>query len=183
MTPTVFMECPIPGYAARTMINVQGADVTIALAWDFKTPGEVLTTNQCQRQRRLYIPVGLPADQVIGIYDIDLVIAKIATLGLLEVNINFAGNGIYTLEKGGYLQEEIDDVVLHFLKRIITATNKGFVVGAVRSGGQSGVDEAAIKAAQILDIPSICYAPKYWRYRNKFSQEVVGEAFFKNRFK
>lgn len=176
-----FIECPYIGYAARTRQNVRESDVTIAFAVDFKSPGEICTRNACKALNKPYIDIYLrdiicPEDIVHmgAIANIYRLLVALNPGEEAKLDVNIAGNGIYTLKDRG--QEFIDNTiafVLQFLKEKIKT---------VRSGGQSGVDEAALKAAERLGIPAICLAPKGWIYRDINGKDIKGEQSFKSRF-
>ena len=72
-----------------------------------------------------------------------------------------------------------------FLVRLINLINKGIkgTIVEIRSGGQTGTDEAGIIAAFILDLPRIVLAPKGWLFRNKEGIDIRDEKLFKARFK
>jgi len=47
------------GYRTRTIENAKASDITIAFAYDFTTPGEVLTKTAVKENNKIYIPVDL----------------------------------------------------------------------------------------------------------------------------
>lgn len=97
-----------------------------------------------------------------------------APTGTKGISINVAGNSLRSLDME---QIEIDQVVYDTLQSLSGKTN----IVEIRSGGQSGVDEAAIKAAVELGIPAKVLAPKGWLFLDK-SGYKSGEAEFKARF-
>lgn len=154
-----FIEHHEPSYANRTIANAKVADLTIAFAVDFKTPGEILTHKASYGK---YFPIVIEnyinskndiSSQVINdlvnyIFDRDIKV------------INIAGNGIYTLK---IEQSEIDDYIFKYLQPILECFNIPFII---RSGGQTGIDEAALKAGDKLGLDCICLAPKNWLFRD-----------------
>jgi hypothetical protein len=96
------------------------------------------------------------------------------------IRLNIAGNGLVTLLKSG-----IDTLtVAAFIRNIFTACkDEGVKILEVRSGGQSGVDEAGIIAAQRNKMKCSILAPKGFRWRNKNGDEKEGRTAFVNRFK
>ncbi len=154
-----FIEHNEPGYATRTIVNAKSADLTIAFAVDFKTPGEILTHKAAYGK---YLAIDI--NDIIP--ESNFVLNKLLNI-LLERQpkvINFAGNGIYTLIEHGINQDRLDTiieiVVLYMLK---FTEDKKF---SIRSGGQTGVDEAALKAGDKLGLKTICLAPKNWLFRD-----------------
>lgn len=88
--------------------------------------------------------------------------------------INIAGNGIYSLPKP---QSFYSDWVYQFLKAI----EFSYPLNKIISGGQTGIDEAGIIAADRLGYDCEVNAPKGWRFRTR-EGEVRNEQLFKQRF-
>lgn len=173
MIPITFTECQTPGYPARTRINA-GADVTLAFAVDFSTAGEVATKREVLRQGKLYIPISLlNSDQS---YDrLERIAAHIPS-NLHSFNI--AGNGIYTLRSS---QVYLDEWIRSFLDKLFLIYDQ--CITSIVSGGQTGVDEAGLKAGRDLGITTVhCTAPKGWLFRDKDGKEWADEQAFKARF-
>ena len=131
-------------YAPRTWHNAaQG--VTLAIAVDFSTAGEKLTTKAAQKNGIVHLDARnfatgwLPA-------------ARELYKALKEADcrvINVAGNGIYTYNKHGYDQPDVNAMVYQVLKQI----NDHWKLDHVVSGGQTGADLAGLIAAVKLGIP------------------------------
>lgn len=164
-------ECKIAGYPARTKENVVESDITIAFAEDFSTAGERLTRKYCNDYRRKYIPIDLKHP---------VVISKIANelLFVDTVIINIAGNGLYTLK---YQQKYYDELLYDIFSKLL---DSGYMpeITLIRSGGQSGIDEAGVNAADKLGIPALVLAPKGWIFRDINNQNIADEKQFKRRF-
>ena len=77
-------------------------------------------------------------------------------------------------------QERVDELVYNVLKWFI---DNGLIIETIRSGGQTGVDEAGLKAGEKLGLETICLFPHGWRLRNKEGKDIKDENFFKGRFK
>jgi hypothetical protein len=104
----------------------------------------------------------------------------IVMLGKPSVSINIAGNGIYSLNMS---QCRLDSIIWLSLAEVIERLKKkGVEVLELRSGGQSGVDEAGLKAARRLGIPCECLAPKGWLFRDSSHCDISDEVKFKARF-
>lgn len=97
------------------------------------------------------------------------------------ITLNIAGNGIYTM-KGKYTQQEVDDFTYELLKAIIESPNLKNKIISIRTGGQTGFDEAGAKAAMRLGIPTLILAPKGWVYRDITGKDISDESSFKKRF-
>lgn len=176
----IFEECQDSGYRQRTITNAS-ADATIHFAIDFSTPGEILTKNSVKKQNKKYIPIdanSLEATQTR--------IAKIILM-LNSVNaktLNIAGNGIYTLyeKKRDLTQEKIDSFVFNLLSLVLNHPNLKTKIELIRTGGQSGFDESGGKAGIKLEIKTLIYAPKKWKFINKNGITISNENKFKERF-
>lgn len=170
-----FIEHSLDGYGPRTNSNAMQADYTIALATDFKTAGEKLT-ERVAGDRYLSLNFGYLYDSEMNCelpFAIETIIYRLQNSH--SKNINFAGNGIYTL---GISQIECDRILL----RLMTELNKLYPLESVRTGGQTGVDEASAKAADKLNIPTTVLAPKNWMFRDISGKDICNETLFKNRF-
>lgn len=53
------IECPTPGYKARTFANVRISDATLRLAFDFTSPGEICTLRGIEKYGRPHIDIDL----------------------------------------------------------------------------------------------------------------------------
>jgi hypothetical protein len=179
---TQFKECEIEGYPARTKENIINSNFTIAFATDFNTAGERLTKNICKNTATTYIPIQLNFE--VEPFDIADKIYKIFGQYIYLYDghkINIAGNGIYSLT---YSQQELNSYiedVLFYLQLALEKSNEK--IALIRSGGQTGIDEAGIVAADRLGIPTLCLAPKGWMFRNKEGKDIKNEQLFKQRFK
>lgn len=153
------------GYAARTAVNAKEADITFAIAINFDSAGEKLTKSLALKYDKLYIPVS-PFGDVLE--KADKIVEKIN--GVFEnkqhyVTFNIAGNGIYTL-KGSLTQEQCDEFTYQLLNAIVNHHNLKIKVKSIRSGGQTGFDEAGLKAGLKLKLDTTAYYPKGYKIRD-----------------
>lgn len=139
---------PFPGYRARTLVNAESADLTVAFASDFSSAGERLT-HKAAGVRYIAIPLTTPAEEA-GMK----LAASLRKHGGSTLNV--AGNGIYTLSLHGWTQESVN----HWIYLALRATCQSVQIQQVRSGGQTGVDIAGLVAACELSIPALGYFPK-----------------------
>jgi hypothetical protein len=95
--------------------------------------------------------------------------------------LNVAGNGIYTI-KGKYSQELLDEAVERLLEYVIYSDNLKTQIASIRTGGQTGIDEAGAKAGINLGVLTTILAPKGWTFRNISGQDISNEQQFKARF-
>jgi hypothetical protein len=181
-----FQEEPTSGYKNRTIKNAS-ADATIALAYDFNSAGERLTKSSVLGQNKKYISLTIPKKTEtsdISKADIKTQI-KIIVDQLNSVNattLNIAGNGIYTMRDAGWNQEEVDLITYRLLKGVVESPNLKNKIVSIRSGGQTGFDEAGAKAGIKLGLPTIVLAPKGWTFRNESGTDISNEQAFKARF-
>ncbi len=173
-----FQEEQTTGYRNRTIKNAS-ADATIAIAVDFNSAGEKLTKSSVLQQNKKYIPIDANSLEVTK----ERVNKIVETLNSVNAKtLNIAGNGIYTM-KGKYTQQQLDDFTYDLLNQVVNSPNLKTKIESIRSGGQTGFDEAGAKAAQRLGIPTIILAPKGWVFRNIEGKDISNEGQFKARFK
>lgn len=176
----LFLEHKSDKYPPRTYENAQ-ADATIAFAVDFDSPGEILTKKAVRQNKKQYISV----DASVLHYDAKTIDKIVYQLNEAKAKtINIAGNSLPTLLKFSHqYSQNVCDTFAHVTLDLIV--NHRFLKSkpiSIRSGGQSGFDEAGIKAAVKLGIPAICLAPKGWKFLDKDGNTICDEALFKNRF-
>lgn len=185
--PIVFAESS-GGYQKRTYENANADDVdfTLAFAADFSTYGERATAKAAGDS---LIPVELPIIPEKGI-DLSAKAVKAAVDIIIEslpeefrkgesFGVNIAGNGLYTLAAKGADQQQCDEFVT---KVLVGLQKKGVVISSVRTGGQTGIDEAGAVAGIILDLPVVVNAPAGWQMRDAAGHDTKDEAAFKQRF-
>lgn len=175
-------------YRERTIENAQAADITLAFAVDFNTAGERCTKNAAQGK---YIDIALPTDlsrldktsfaKAVdkATYTIMPVLKSISANTIKRgLIINIAGNGIYMLAKYGITMQAL----CNFIYFVIYNIKQAFPIKQIRSGGQTGADEAGILVGQKLNIPTLVFAPNGWRFRNINNKDIADERLFKQRF-
>ncbi len=174
-----FYEHSETGYALRTWENAKRADLTIAFAIDFDTAGEKLTRKAAYGK---YRSIDLNDNKAKIENDLQFLHLEIKAKGIKKLNI--AGNGIYTFvkkdkfgENGEYWQLFLNDLLIDYLDKII----QGETI-SIRSGGQTGVDSAALIAGDKLGLETICLAPKHWLFRDEHGNDVMSESLFLKRF-
>ena len=189
-----FQEEQSSGYRNRTIKNAS-ADTTIALAIDFNSAGEKLTKSSVLSQKKQYIDRDLnqmfiikdPFNPDLGyeLHDSNIFDMANGIVQMLNKNktksLNIAGNGIYTM-KGKYDQNLLDEAVLRLLEYITLSDNLDIEITSIRTGGQTGIDEAGAKAGIKLGIPTTILAPKGWTFRNIEGKDISNEQQFKARF-
>ena len=157
-------------YKSRTIDNIEQSDVTIALASDFKSLGEKLTKKEAE-SRNKYVSEIIGERSNNNAKEIaESIFNQIKKLGIdtsKPVDLNIAGNGIY--QKGMPSQEEVDTLVTDILREL---QKLGLQIKSVRSGGQTGVDEAGVKASLALGLPTIIHGTKDFKFRKEASKDI-----------
>ncbi len=179
-----FIEDKSQGYRQRTIKNAS-ADVTIAFAVDFTSAGEKLTKTSVLNQGKTYIPVDATTLEITDDL-IESIISKLDKSGYVDIftgkrhiTLNIAGNGIYTM-KGKWTQDQVDDYVYKVLQEVITKFDG--TITSLRTGGQTGFDEAGAKAGVKLGIKTLILAPLGWKFRDSSGRDIMNEKLFKSRF-
>ncbi len=167
------------GYQQRTKENADWSDITLALATDFSTAGEKLTKKVAGEKytaAKLYKgSLEDPEELTVDYSALNDVVEKAKKVGR-PIKLNIAGNGIYTFKVS---QEKINDVLYSTIKYL---QDNGVEIQEVRSGGQTGVDEAGIIAAQRLGIPASVHAPKGFVFRTVDGRDIANREAFESRF-
>lgn len=187
-----FQEHTISGYPDRTRENVWLSDGTLIIN-RIESAGEKLTIKCCNTYKKPYLCLSLsdflkiPKTPSAFDYDRskDSVESTAAHIGRwISANnihhLNVAGNGIYHLP---YLSQYQVDERIYALFAAIPPHTWGNIT-MVRSGGQTGIDEAGVKAASRLGMSATVLAPKGWWYRDERGMDHRNDyEGFINRFK
>ena len=177
-------------YPVRTKENITWSDVTLAFVIDDTSKGEQLTEGEATRQQKYaweYLPNGLDMaaiprlarNTVIGMRNEQSYGHKGKALPTTNIKLNIAGNGIYTWLPKGITQEQLNDFVTEYIRELI---RNGVSISEIRSGGQTGVDEAGVIAAQRLGIKCSVHAPKGYTMRGANNRDVNDKQAFTARF-
>jgi len=184
----IFEQSKAAGYASRTAMNAS-ADATIAIAVDFDSAGEKLTRKSAIEQGKKWIGIKLPEYKSLEFSAINdknpMIVGAVKNLN--EVNatsLNIAGNGIYTFAQKvkDIDQPYLDDLVYRILSAILNHPDLTAKIESIRTGGQTGIDEAGAKAGIRLGIPTTVLAPKGWTFRDITGKDISNETAFKQRF-
>lgn len=166
-----FITTPSKNYADRTKANAEWSDITMALAEDFNTAGERLTKTVAGNK---YVSANISNDVstiVNNIYN------QLVSKGKIkDIKLNIAGNGIYSLKD---TQSQYDAKLIDIIKGLQV---KGITISEIRSGGQTGIDEAGAKAGQFLNIKTTIISTSDFKFRNKQGVDISNEQTFKARF-
>lgn len=157
-------------YKPRTIDNIEQSDVTIALASDFKSLGEKLTKKEAE-SRNKYVSESIGEGSNKSAKEIaESIFNQIKKLGIdtsKPLDLNIAGNGIY--QEGMPSQEDVDTLITDILKEL---QKLGLQIKSVRSGGQTGVDEAGVKASLALGLPTIIHGTKDFKFRREAKKDI-----------
>lgn len=162
-------------YADRTKKNAKWADLTIAFGVDFNTAGERLTSTVAGDNYYAF-KFGEYSEEAV-IKTLREIVKRFKSKKGLKINI--AGNGLYTLDKYGFTQNNANESVKIVLN---TLQGMGLDISEIRSGGQTGFDEAGVKAADALGIKWSILAPKGYWFRDANGKDISGREAFMARF-
>lgn len=153
-------------YGPRTWHNAaQG--VTLAIAADHTTAGEKLTQKAAAKN-------GIVMLDAKNFYEYSVVNGKRSPLWVHAARelysklkasnmrvVNVAGNGIYTLEKYGISQLDMNDMV----RQVLFQVDQHWKLDKVVSGGQTGADLAGLIASAKIGIPCTGMWPAGFKMR------------------
>lgn len=168
------IEYTTASYPGRTAVNVRESDGTIAFAYNFDSAGEKLTEKMCKQYKKSILKIQLREP----LRDIDEVASHIIDW-LRNHNIkhlNIAGNGIRTMQ-GIFTQETLDTYLYKIFKKVL----ESYPLEHARSGGQTGADEAGVKALDQLGIETTIVYPKGYRIRT-LTEDIYDKAIASKRF-
>jgi hypothetical protein len=169
-----FQEEPSAGYIERTKKNAS-ADATIDFGLNQK--GEPWTKKAVDNNRKKYIGINTN-NLTITTEMINEIVNALNSVNAKTLNI--AGMGIYNMKK--HTQEQVDKFIYDLLNQVINSPNLKTKIESIRSGGQTGFDEAGAKASIKLGLPTIVLAPKNWIFRDANGKDISNEQQFKARF-
>lgn len=154
-----------PNYRARTELNANSADLTIACAEDYESSGEILTHKLAVargEERYLKLPLSMKPIEAAR-----LLWKRCKALNVRTLNI--AGNGIYTLKEFGWT----DDSVNEWMYQVIKQVSEHHQFDLIISGGQTGADFAGGVAAEALGIDAVMTFPKGFKQRTLIHYELI----------
>jgi len=153
-------------YPQRTKENAEWSDITLDLTESDKgSGGRNELTKRVAGDKYIHFKL---TDEGDNTYDADEILAAIKEAGLPTENIklNIAGSEIGKLKSD---QERYNEEVTRLLKGL---QELGVTISEIRSGGQTGIDEAGIIAAQRLGIKASVHAPKGFKFRGADGKDV-----------
>lgn len=158
------LEHKSSSYAPRTYHNAaQG--VTLAIAVDFSTAGEKLTTKASAKNGIVYLDA-----RKFAITWKDAARALYKMLKEKDIRVvNVAGNGIYTYARHGFNQQGVNNMV----RMVLDQVHQHWKLDHVVSGGQTGADLAGLIAAAHLDIDCTGMWPKGYKMRFEDGVDVT----------
>lgn len=148
------------GYSHRTKYNAHSADLTIAVAADYSTSGEVLTKKFAGGNYLALPIINDPLTSARKLY-VELHKRNAKTL-------NIAGNGIYTFSIYGYTQE----VINQWMYELLLPIQEFHPLTKIYNGGQTGADLAGTVAANALGIDCESTLPKGYKMRFKEGKDI-----------
>lgn len=171
-------------YVNRTKYNYANSDIT----FDFTTGGPSGAGHSAGKGTPDYMKKwnGIKVDNVgrLDMNNIDEVAQKLADALTSGQTVNIAGHGNYSSTRGGLTgavpQSQIDRTVQTIFNRAKELAGDKPITGKIISGGQSGFDEAGIRVARNLGIPTEVNVTEY-TWRDATGERVNAEEEFKTR--
>lgn len=143
------------GYVKRTALNARTADLTIAFAVNYNSGGEKLTRTVAG-SKYLALPLVMTVrESAIALY------RRCRDEGVKTINV--AGNGIYTLQRGGNSWTQID--INNYVYQVLKTLTEHHKIEHIVCGGQTGVDLAGAVAAVALGIDTTINMPEGYTQR------------------
>lgn len=163
-------------YPQRTKENAQWSDITLDLTETNKGSGGANELTKRVAGNK-YVHFQLH-DSGETSSDPDAIFASIKEAGLptTDIKLNIAGSEIGRLK---HTQEEYNNEVERLIKGLL---DLGVTISEIRSGGQTGIDEAGIIAAQKLGIKWSVNAPNGFKFRTEDGTDISDKDKFISRF-
>lgn len=158
------------GFSAYTKDNAKDTDITVNFSPN-KRSGGYKKTEDAAGDRFFDVNDSTTADDFEG---------KLKSLNLTKespLKVNIAGNGLN--EAKDMDQKAFDNDVYKFLKKIKDA---GFNIVYIRTGGETGADEAGAMAGRKLGIVTEVHGPADWIFRPQDGRDIKDETAYKERF-
>lgn len=133
--------------------NVNEAGIVLGIGTDFETKDEKHVLDKAGRSKKWSgfnlgkKGKGKKLDITENV--ISKLVKELSDIDAKNKIVNIVGNDLGALTKAGYTQKEIDEIVYDILSKVV----KEFPIDGIITHGQTGVSEAAIKAAMKLNIP------------------------------
>lgn len=179
------MEDDSVSYQSRTVKNAQWSDVTLAFAVNPDSQGEI-ETREAAGSKFLGVKLSGDINDPVFMSDTaEYVVSQIKaredfpSLNRKGILLNVAGNRLSVLKRNNMDQNSIDKLVEHVLRAV---AESGIIIEEIRTGGQSGVDEAGIHAAQSMGRICSILCPKGFRFSDSNGEEHIGYKEFAARF-
>lgn len=179
------MEDDSVSYQSRTVKNAQWSDVTLAFAVNPDSQGEI-ETREAAGSKFLGVKLSGDINDPVFMSDTaEYVVSQIKaredfpSLNRKGILLNVAGNRLSVLKRNNMDQNSIDKLVEHVLRAV---AESGIIIEEIRTGGQSGVDEAGIHAAQSMGRTCSILCPKGFRFSDSNGEEHIGYKEFAARF-
>lgn len=174
---TIFEANSTTSYSDRNKLNVDETDITFAFAKDFTSRGEEATKYFAGKK---YANIGFSSDKTkvklgtkvstVDIYIsegidhvVDFMVRKLNAIGKDKVKINIAGNGIYSLTN--LTQDKVNDYFTELFRKLKLRDDLNVEIEEVRSGGQTGIDEAGVIGARNNGYTTKVVTTKDWKFR------------------
>lgn len=184
---------PSTGFQDRVEQSLAQSDATIEVCMDWTSKESLETRKMVREADKAYIPI----DISYGLGATDKIIDRIVdTLNQTNATrLNITGNDMSSFfqtfkdpttgketQAFKYRQGQLDQFMYEVLSRVINHPGLKTRIESVVTSGQTGIGEAAAKAASMLGIPVTIVVPKDWSLRTFDNKIFTSEEAFKARF-
>lgn len=175
-----FVEDKCSNYQHRTFLNIELSELTLAFAIDYTTAGEKCTLNYARICEKPIIQFTINENGRLDASNKEKIEEAIKFIKDNNITIlNIAGNGIYTFNKYGISQDRVNELVTNVIEHLI---NRGCKIKKIRSGAQTGADEAGLIAGNTFSLETVGFCPKGWRFRDINNNDISSKEEFFKRF-
>ena len=151
-------------YPPRTLYNVKHSHATLSINHDPSSAGARLVRKLVAEYDRPHF------ESAYDVYFLESASHFLDRIDAPEIVLNVAGNGIGSFLEHGWSQFHVDDSIYELLSAVLPSSR----VKTVRTGGQTGVDEAAAKSALRLGLEVVVTYPHGYRIRDETGKDVFG---------
>ena len=184
---------PSTGFQDRVEQSLAQSDATIEVCMDWTSKESLETRKMVREADKAYIPI----DISYGLGATDKIIDRIVdTLNQTNATrLNITGNDMSSFfqtfkdpttgketQAFKYRQGQLDQFMYEVLSRVINHPGLKTRIESVVTSGQTGIGEAAAKAASMLGIPVTIVVPKDWSLRTFDNKIFTSEEAFRARF-
>ena len=162
--------------------NIKESDVTLNIGVTFES-GDAKIAKGTNKQE--YIPLALSpkSNRNKTVPNVNGVVNNLVKQlnRFKKDKINITGNNIVELYKKGYTQIDIDNYIYNILEGVVNSTDLIDTISQIVTTGETGVSEAAVKAARKLGIGVEVTVPSGWKFTKIYKAGKNGQFIVSNK--